>query len=225
MVSGLTLHDIEGMQSDIAAGKSARRRNGRGGRATGGAGVAGHTVGTLRGLLGHAARLKIVLGNPAEGVRQLAGERRQPRLNADELGRLGKVLREAAAEGKHSTGLAAIRLMLLTGFRRMEAFGPQAAMGQSEGALHSLPGHERWRTASRDWKRSGGLHRGATKPRRVPLSYFPQMHKENTHAASVHDTRMIVDEFTPHDFEVPVFKLEHCPGRRLNSKSHFRAYP
>jgi hypothetical protein len=96
----------------------------------------------------------------------------------------------------------------------MEAFGLQAAMGQSEGALHSLPGHERWRTASRDWKRSGGISRRAER-----------MHKENTHAASVHDTRMIVDESTPHDFEVPVFKLEHCPGRRLNSKSHFRAYP
>jgi Arm domain-containing DNA-binding protein len=35
MVSGLTLHDIEGMQADIAAGKSARARKGRGGRATG----------------------------------------------------------------------------------------------------------------------------------------------------------------------------------------------
>ena len=121
MVSGLALRDIEGMQADIAAGKSARGRKGRGGRATGGAGVAGRTVGTLRGLLGHAARLKIVSGNPAEGVRQLAGERRQRRLNADELRRLGKVLCEAAVEGEHPTGLAAIRLLLLTGFRRVEA--------------------------------------------------------------------------------------------------------
>jgi integrase len=120
MVSGLSLHDIERMQADIAAGKSARGRKGRGGRATGGAGVASRTVGTLRGLLGHAARLKIVSGNPAEGVRQLAGERRQRRLNADELRHLGKVLREATAEGEHPTGLAAIRLLLLTGFRRME---------------------------------------------------------------------------------------------------------
>ena len=32
-------------------------------------------------------------------------------------------MREAAAEGEHPTGLAAIRLMLLTGFRRMEALG------------------------------------------------------------------------------------------------------
>lgn len=37
LVSGLTLRDIEGMQADIAAGKSARgRKEGRGGRSTGG---------------------------------------------------------------------------------------------------------------------------------------------------------------------------------------------
>jgi integrase len=32
-------------------------------------------------------------------------------------------MREMAADGEHPTGLAAIRLMLLTGFRRMEALG------------------------------------------------------------------------------------------------------
>jgi integrase len=124
LVSGLTLHDIEGMQADIAAGKSARgRKKGRGGRSTGGAGVASRTIGTLRGLLGHAARLNIIGRNPAEGVRQLAGERRQRRLSDDELRHLGQVMYEAAAAGEHPTGLAAIRLMLLTGFRRMEVLG------------------------------------------------------------------------------------------------------
>ena len=122
-VSGLTLRDVEGMQADIAAGKSARGRKGRGGRTTGGSGVASRTIGTLRGLLGHAARLKIIIANPAEGVRQLAGERRQRRLSDDELRHLGQVMREAASEGEHPTGLATIRLMLLTGFRRMEALG------------------------------------------------------------------------------------------------------
>ena len=32
-------------------------------------------------------------------------------------------MRKLAAEGEHPTGLAAIRLMLLTGFRRMEVLG------------------------------------------------------------------------------------------------------
>jgi integrase len=126
LVSGLTLRDIEGMQADIAAGKSARgRKAGRGGKSTGGSGVASRTVGTLRGLLGHAARLNIVGKNPAEGVRQLAVERRQRRLSDDELQHLGQIMRSLAAEGEHPTGLAAIRLMLLSGFRRMEVLGLQ----------------------------------------------------------------------------------------------------
>jgi integrase len=120
-VSGLTQRDIEVMQADIAAGKSARARQGRGGVATGGTGVASRTVGTLRSILGHAARLKIITGNPADGVRQLAGERCRRRLSDDELRQLGKVMREAEAESEHPTGLAAIRLLLLTGFRKMEA--------------------------------------------------------------------------------------------------------
>jgi integrase len=124
LVSGLNLRDIEGMQADIAAGKSARgRKVGRGGNSTGGPGVASRTVGTLRGLLGHAARLNIVGKNPAVGVRQLAVERRQRRLSDDELQRLGQVMRSLAAEGEHPTGLAAIRMMLLSGFRRMEVLG------------------------------------------------------------------------------------------------------
>lgn len=128
LVSGLTLRDIEGMQADIAAGKSARgRKAGRGGKSTGGSGVASRTVGTLRGLLGHAARLNIVGKNPAEGVRQLAVERRQRRLSDDELRHFGQVMRSLAAEGEHPTGLAAIRLMLLSGFRRMEVLGLERA--------------------------------------------------------------------------------------------------
>jgi integrase len=126
LVSGLTLRDIEAMQADIAAGKSARgRKAGRGGKSTGGLGVASRTVGTLRGLLGHAARLQVVSKNPAYGVRQLAVERRNRRLSDDELRHLGQVMQNLAAEGGHPTGLAAIRLMLLSGFRRMEVLALQ----------------------------------------------------------------------------------------------------
>jgi integrase len=44
-------------------------------------------------------------------------------LSEEELCHLGRAMREAAAEGEHPTGLFAIRLMLLTGFRRMEVLG------------------------------------------------------------------------------------------------------
>ncbi|MDP3161805.1 MAG: hypothetical protein Q8N31_17465 [Reyranella sp.] len=123
-MSRLTLQDIEGMQADIAAGKSSRRRKkGRGGQSTGGPGVASRAISTLRALLGHAACLGIIGKNPAQGVRQLAVGSRKRRLNEDELRRLGPVMRQLAFEGEHPTGLAAIRLVLLTGFRRMEALG------------------------------------------------------------------------------------------------------
>ncbi|MGD9884791.1 MAG: tyrosine-type recombinase/integrase [Reyranella sp.] len=124
MVRGLSLHDIEGMQADIAAGKSARgRKKGRGGRSTGGYGVASRTISTFRALLGHAARLGIIGMNPASGARLLAGGKRDRRLSEDEIRLLGRAMREAEAAGEHPTGLSAIQLMLLTGFRRMEALG------------------------------------------------------------------------------------------------------
>ena len=125
LVSRLTLREIEEMQADIAAGKSARgkRAKGRGGRSTGGSGVAGRTIGTFRALLGHAARLGFIEKNPALGVRQIAVRKMKRRLNADELRHLGKVMRDAMVAGEHPTALGAIRLLLLTGFRRMEVLG------------------------------------------------------------------------------------------------------
>jgi integrase len=126
-VRSLTLADIEGMQADIVAGKTAKKRKGRGGHTTGGAGVAARTVGTLRSLLGHAKRWNLIAANPAMGARQIAGKKRDRRLSADEVRTLGVAMRACAAEGEHPTGLAAIRLMLLTGFRRLEALGLQRA--------------------------------------------------------------------------------------------------
>lgn len=127
VVRGLTLRDVEGMQADIVEGRSARGRKGRGGRATGGSGVAGRTVGTLRSIFGHALRLDLIPGNPAAGARQVTGDARKRRLSDDELRLFGRTIRERAAEGEHPTALAAIRLMLLTGFRRMEVLGLERA--------------------------------------------------------------------------------------------------
>jgi hypothetical protein len=58
VVVHLKLADIESFQADIAAGRSAReRRAGRGGQTSGGAGVAGRAISTLRSLLNRARRL------------------------------------------------------------------------------------------------------------------------------------------------------------------------
>lgn len=139
LVSNLTLRDVEAMQADIASGKSARgkKAQGRGGRSTGGAGVAGRAISTFRALLGHALRLGLIEKNPASGVRQMASRKVKRRLSADELLHLGKVMRQLMANGEHPTGLGAIRLMLLTGFRRMEALSLQRSwLNWQERAIH-----------------------------------------------------------------------------------------
>lgn len=58
LVYTLKIADIEGMQSDIVEGKTAKLRGeGRGGAIAGGAGVAARAVSTLQSILGHATRL------------------------------------------------------------------------------------------------------------------------------------------------------------------------
>lgn len=125
-VASLKLGDIEGAQADIAAGKTSKPRAGsRGGATTGGEGVAARTMSTLHSIFEHAVRLGQIEANPAKGVRRLASAPRKRRLSRSEIERLGKTLRAAAEEGEHPTGLAAIRFLLLTGFRRMEGLGLQ----------------------------------------------------------------------------------------------------
>ncbi len=121
VVAHLRLADIESLQADIAAGRSARvHRAGRGGQTSGGAGVAGRAISTLRSLLNHARRLGIIEQSPANGVRVIASNKLKRRLSAGEVRHLGKIMKQMEREGEHPTGLAAIRVMLQTGFRRME---------------------------------------------------------------------------------------------------------
>jgi integrase len=72
-------------------------------------------------------RLGRIEANLAKGVRKLATQPRKRRLSRAEIERLGKTLRSVAEEGEHPTGLAVIRFLLLTGFRRMEGLGLQRA--------------------------------------------------------------------------------------------------
>jgi hypothetical protein len=117
----LTDTDIARMQRDIAAGKTAKDRQGRGGATTGGAGVAARTVRMLGAILEHAKRAKLVKANPAHGVRQLAEGASDRRLSEEEISALGEAMRAAAAQGENPVVLSAVRFLLLTGFRRMEA--------------------------------------------------------------------------------------------------------
>jgi integrase len=123
-VQALRLVDIEGMQSDIAAGKTAKPRpDGRGGTTTGGPGVAGRTTSTLRNIFAHALRLSVIESNPAVGVRVLASKKKERRLKNHEITLLGRAMREAEKNGEHAIALAVVRFLLLSGYRISEAQG------------------------------------------------------------------------------------------------------
>lgn len=124
-VRSLTIADLEGFQADIVAGKTAKPRTGsRGGNTTGGPGVAGRTAGMLHTIFAHAKRLNQIEANPAEGQRKFtAPKKAKRRLSMEEITRLGAAMAEAAVQHENATGIGAIRVLLLTGFRRMEGLG------------------------------------------------------------------------------------------------------
>jgi integrase len=119
-VRSLISEDIEKLQIDIAAGKTARKRakGFRGGSTTGGRGVAARTVGMLGTILAFARRRRLIQDNPARGVEKLPEGRQRRFLSLEEIATLGKVMRDGI---ENATGTAAVRLLLLTGVRRMEA--------------------------------------------------------------------------------------------------------
>jgi len=121
-VAGLTRRDIERFQADVAAGKTARpsREKGRGGKASGGRGVAARTVGMLGTILEFGKQHGMMSDNPARGVRRFPDNKRRRFLSLDELAALGRAMREALNNGENRTGVAAVRALLLTGCRRNE---------------------------------------------------------------------------------------------------------
>ncbi|MDN7353546.1 tyrosine-type recombinase/integrase [Acetobacter senegalensis] len=134
LVRSLKVVDIEGMQADIVAGKTAKPRSTkRGGATTGGPGVASRAVSTLQSILGHAARLDKIATHPCQGARRLAGKKKQRRLNILEIGKLGDAMRHAERNGENPIALAIVRFLLLTGFRISEAQGMRRAWVRPEG--------------------------------------------------------------------------------------------
>jgi integrase len=90
----------------------------------GGQGAASRTVGLLGALMGYAVRLGLRPDNPVHGVLRPADGRRERRLRVEEYAALGGAL--AAAEDDAEVwppGIAAIRFLLLTGWRSGEVLG------------------------------------------------------------------------------------------------------
>lgn len=108
---------------DVAAGKTAvdvkTRKRGRA-IVTGGKGTASRTVGLLGGIFSFAVDAGLMADNPVRGVKRFKDKQNQRFLSLDELQRLGVSLREAEATGVNPSGIAIIRLLILTGCRKGE---------------------------------------------------------------------------------------------------------
>lgn len=122
-VRALSPQDLAKFQTDVATGRTARARpeKGRGGKTTGGRGVAGRALGMLGTILEFARRRQLIEHNPARQVQRIPDGKRQRFLSHEELERLGRAFKDAEPDGKPATGISAIRFLLLTGCRRMEA--------------------------------------------------------------------------------------------------------
>ncbi len=121
-VVSLTMQDIEKLQASIAAGKTAQERpeKGRSGKVAGGRTAAARAIGLFGTILEFARRQGVIESNPARGVKKYPDQKRKRFLSKEELKALGAAMLTAAGEGENTTGLAAIRALLLTGCRRNE---------------------------------------------------------------------------------------------------------
>lgn len=136
----LTIADVEAMQSDVATRKTKRPRpDGRGGKATGGPGVAARCLATLQAILGHAKHKGLLAEHPTKGAKKLAGNKKTRRLSVAEIEALGKAMVYAEQQGVSPTGIAVIRLLLLTGYRREEGQAMQRAWVNPMGGFVAFP--------------------------------------------------------------------------------------
>ena len=166
-VAGLSVPRLEKMQAEIAAGRTALERpKGRGGTTRGGDAVAGRTLGMLSTIFEHAVRSRLIASNPAKGSRQITARKRSARLSLEQLSALGAAMR---TDGESATGVAVIRLMALTGFRRNEALAVRRSWVMDAGGVMRRMTQQKDRMGL--FVRTIGLKRAETKIGLVNLVY------------------------------------------------------
>ena len=127
-IRSITKTDVERMQQDIVAGKTATKgaKTKPRGRAVvkGGPGTAARSVKVLGAVYTYAIEKKGLLKeNPVNGVVVAETKSRERFLTTEELARLGNSLDACQKEGVNPTAIAAIRALIFTGARKSEILG------------------------------------------------------------------------------------------------------
>ncbi len=163
-VGALKLGDIEAAQADIAAGRP--RRRARAAAAVRPPAAKASPRGPSRRCMRSSSMRYVSAKSRAIPPRGSAGSparRANDGSAAPKSERLGKTLRAAAEDGEHPTGLAAIRFLLLTGFRRMEGLGVERTWLDEVGGRDPFPRYEERRSDPRD---RSGPHRSPARSTR-----------------------------------------------------------
>lgn len=84
-------------------------------------GVAGRTVGMLGTILEFARKRRVITENVARGIKKPPEGKQKRFLSMEEIGQLGEAMRAPEADTDNQVAVAAIRFLLLSGCRRMEA--------------------------------------------------------------------------------------------------------
>lgn len=132
----LTPADVARMQADVIAGKTARARNGRGGVTTGGKAAARRAVVILGIILEFARKRRVVIENVARGIKKPPESKQKRFLSIEEIGRLGEAMRAPETDADNQSAIGAIRFLLLSGCRRMEALSlPERWLDERGGCI------------------------------------------------------------------------------------------
>lgn len=122
LVPVVTQADIETFMQRVAAGATKKARTkGRGNPASGGKGTASRTVGLLGAIFTYAVKRKLRADNPVRGVVRFADQRKERRLTPEEYKALGAGLTQGTTDKVNPYGIACVRFLALTGWRRGEA--------------------------------------------------------------------------------------------------------
>lgn len=122
-LNGLTRDRIEGFRDAVARGDTQKetKTKPRGlRRVTGGEGTASRTLRLLSSILSFGVREGLLPANPALGVDKTPDRSLERFLSAEEMRVLGEVLLQAEGSGVHSSAIAIIRMLALSGARKGE---------------------------------------------------------------------------------------------------------